>query len=119
MSDRHARRLIEAAEVAENISASGPIGPVSESQVRELKNLKPEQQRKVWKEASETANTPGKPTAKEVEAVVRRIAPSQSTSRASSPATPEPDSELLSLLKSYWTAATRTERAQFLLWVKQ
>lgn len=116
MSRGHAHRMIEAAGVAENLS---PIGdkPVSESITRSLAPLTPKQQREVWQEASDTAKEPGKPTAKEVKLVVEKV--TNPTSRTSPSATPEQDSELLSLLKSYWTAANRTERAKFLAWVKQ
>ncbi len=75
MSDRHARRMIEAAEVVENLSESGPTGPVSERQTRPLAALPPVQQREAWDKATETAKTPGKPTAREVEAAVEVVAP--------------------------------------------
>lgn len=71
MSRFYAHRMIEAAEVVENLL---PIGnkPQSESQIRPLSQLPPQQQREVWREAAATAKTPGKPTAKEVELVVEK-----------------------------------------------
>jgi protein gp37 len=68
MSDRHARRLMGAAEVVANI---GPMGPISERQVRPLTNIPPEQQREVWHKAVETTN--GKPTEKAVRAAVELV----------------------------------------------
>ncbi len=51
MVQRHANRLIQAAEVVENLQ-TGPIGPTpqTESQARPLTRLEPEVQREVWRE---------------------------------------------------------------------
>lgn len=83
MTDRHARRMIDAAEVAGNLCNPneinenfGPIGPLSESAARPLAKLHPVQQRAAWKEAVSAAPN-GKPTAKHVEAAVGRIDPTR------------------------------------------
>jgi protein gp37 len=68
MERRHAYRLIDAAQVVENVSNWTQI-PVTESQARPLTVLEPEQQREVWQRAVETA-TNGKVTAAHVQAVV-------------------------------------------------
>lgn len=68
MNRAHAYRLIDAANVADNLS---PIGdrPINEAQARPLTRLEPEQQREAWKEAVATAPD-GKVTAAHVQAVV-------------------------------------------------
>lgn len=71
MDRRHANHLIDAAEVAENLGTMVPK-PSSERVARPLAPLPPQQQREAWKEATETAKTPGKPTAKEVKLVVEK-----------------------------------------------
>lgn len=57
MKRRYADRLIESALVIETLSKMSPIGliPSTESQARELAGLTPEEQRKVWEKALETA----------------------------------------------------------------
>lgn len=74
MSKRHVNRLIESAEVMQNL---GPIGltPSSESVARPLAALPAPVQRKAWAKAVETAEKPDKPTAKEVTAAVEIVAP--------------------------------------------
>lgn len=111
----NAHDLIETARVAGIVQDIEQ--PKNREVIRPLTSLPITQQREAWKEAIATAKEPGKPTAKEVKLVVERV--TNQTSRVSSPATPAQDSELLSMLKSYWTAANRTERAQFLSWIKQ
>jgi len=71
MSKRHANRLIESAEIVQNL---GPIGPVpdSESVARPLTSLKLDQQRGAWEEAVKNAPN-GKPTARDVRAAVDRL----------------------------------------------
>lgn len=72
-NDRHARRLIDSAEVMNNLK-SGPIGPLlpaTESQARPLTKLEPELQPVVWQKAVETAPN-GKVTAAHVEVERRR-----------------------------------------------
>ena len=49
MGRSHAHRLIEAYGVIRNLSPIGEILPTNESQVRPLVQLKPFEQRKVWK----------------------------------------------------------------------
>lgn len=63
-----AYRLIDSAKVIENLS---PIGdkPATESQVRPLTKLEPEQQKEVWEKAVQTAPE-GKITARHVQKIV-------------------------------------------------
>lgn len=56
MERRHAYRLIDAAQVVENVSNWTQI-PVTESQARPLTTLEPAQQREAWQRAVETAPT--------------------------------------------------------------
>lgn len=76
MSKSHANRMIDAAEVAKNLT---PIGatPASESLLRPLTKLTPAQQIEAWEKAAETAAKPGKPTAKEVQAAAEAVAPQE------------------------------------------
>ncbi len=70
MVRRQADRLIQSAEVAENLRPIGLI-PANEAQARPLVGLLPEQQVQVWQEAIETAPE-GKVTAAHVQEVVRK-----------------------------------------------
>ncbi len=98
ISNRHANRLIEAAEIATNLGPIGPI-PTYESQVRPLASLEPDQQREVWKEAVEKSSS-GKPTAAQVAEAARNvlegevIAPVPSWERATTPETPVENPDL-------------------------
>jgi hypothetical protein len=67
MSRIHAHRLIEAAQVVENVSNWTQTAPATESQARPLTVLPPEAQREVWQAAVETAPN-GKVTAAHVQA---------------------------------------------------
>lgn len=78
ISDRHARRMIDAAEVAGNLQ-NGPVGPVptTERQARPLTSLvEPEEQQEAW-QAAVQASANGAPTAREVEAVVEKMKPAK------------------------------------------
>lgn len=57
LTRRHVNQLIEAARVVENLSKLGTMVPIpsNERQARELAGLDPEEQRKVWEKAIETA----------------------------------------------------------------
>jgi N6-adenosine-specific RNA methylase IME4 len=72
MERAHAYRLIDASEVAQNLSPIGDIQPSSESQARPLTGLKPEQQREVWLKAVSTAPA-GRITAAHVETIKNEI----------------------------------------------
>lgn len=63
-----AYRMIEAAEVKENLSPIGDKFPDNESQARALTGLAPDQQRQVWAKAVETAPN-GKVTAQHIKEV--------------------------------------------------
>lgn len=69
MQRAHAYRLIEAAEVRENLSPMGDILPANERQTRPLTELEPEAQRLAWEVVKETAPQ-GKVTAAHVKSVV-------------------------------------------------
>jgi hypothetical protein len=66
-SKTHANRMIEASEIVGNLA---PIGakPTSESQVRPLAGLEPENQRIIWEQAIEESDG-GQPTAAKVDEV--------------------------------------------------
>lgn len=66
---RHAYRLMDAAQVIENVSNWTQIVPATESQARPLTALEPEQQAEAWQRAVETAPN-GKITAAHVQDVV-------------------------------------------------
>jgi hypothetical protein len=69
MTKTRANQLIQSSEVMENLTTI-VVKPTHESQVRPLAGLDPEQQREVWRIAS---NGNSQPTAKEVKAVVQQI----------------------------------------------
>lgn len=73
MSKTHANRLIDAAEIAENLTPTG-VTPSSERASRPLKSLPVRAQRKAWTKAVESSKT-GQPTEKEVIAAVQIVAP--------------------------------------------
>lgn len=80
MTDRHARRLMQAAEVLE---LTGPMGPTNERQARELAPLldEPGLLNEAWEEAVHV--TDGKPTAAVVaEAVKKRRVTDEDRARA-------------------------------------
>lgn len=62
-------KLIAATEVVSNLGTIVPILPITESQVRPLTRLTPDEQREVWPQVVETAPN-GKITAAHVQAVV-------------------------------------------------
>lgn len=79
----HAYRLIDAAQVVENISQMSPnwgqnegpvidLTPISESQVRPLVRLQPDQQREVWQAVVKNAGPRKKVTGALVNSVVRK-----------------------------------------------
>jgi hypothetical protein len=55
MERRHAYRLIEAAQVVENVSHGTQMPPSNERQARPLTELEPEAQRIVWQVVQQTA----------------------------------------------------------------
>ena len=69
----HAYRLIESAEITDNLSPVGDI-PKTECQDRPLTQRSPEEQHEAWSRAVETAPE-GKVTAKHVETVVSFFLP--------------------------------------------
>lgn len=72
MSKTHANRLVESATVVGNLTPIGVTVPTSESQVRPLTRLEPDQQREAWTQAVATAPE-GKVTAAHVKATVERM----------------------------------------------
>ena len=85
MERRQAYRLIDALGVVENLC---PIGHISESVVRPLTKLEPEQQREVWDMATERWV---KPTAANVAQVIRERFPKSKPDSDQSHATPGDD----------------------------
>jgi hypothetical protein len=74
MSDRRARQLMDSAEVVGDLAKSGTVVPLSERQARPLTQLPQVQRAEAFREAAKTSAT-GTPTAKEVEAVVKKLKP--------------------------------------------
>jgi hypothetical protein len=73
MTDRRARQLCAAAEIAGNIGTGTTVPkPDSESQARPLSRLASDQQRDAWKKATEEY---GQPTAAQVKATVDEMFP--------------------------------------------
>jgi hypothetical protein len=72
MSRFYAHRLIDGAETAENLLPIGNVQPTTESQVRPLAGLEPEQQREAWDAAVKSAPD-GKVTAAHVSRVAEVI----------------------------------------------
>lgn len=56
MQRAHAYRLIEAAEVRQNLSPMGDILPANERQARPLTELEPEAQRLAWEVVKSVTN---------------------------------------------------------------
>ena len=71
MSRVHAHRLIESAEISENLLPIGNIVPTTESQLRPMSQLAAEQQQAAWAEAVKRTN--GKPTAAAVTQAVQDL----------------------------------------------
>jgi hypothetical protein len=84
MSDRRARQLMDASEVVGEIAKSGTMVPVSERQARELTKLPREKRAATWN-AAVAASTTGRPTAKDVQAVVLGQASKPANKRAGEP----------------------------------
>ena len=55
MQRNYANKMIAASEVIQNLGTIVPILPTTESQVRPLTKLEPEEQTIVWQRATETA----------------------------------------------------------------
>lgn len=72
MARQRAHQLIEAAQVAENVSTIVDTRPANEAQARPLAQLEPEQQREAWALAVETAPA-GKVTAALVQQAVETV----------------------------------------------
>ena len=66
MQRNYANKMIAASEVIQNLGTIVPILPTTESQVRPLTKLEPEEQTIVWQRATETAPN-GKVTAAHVQ----------------------------------------------------
>ena len=118
MSDRHAHRLIDAAEIAGTLKTDQLV---SESQVRPLAPLEPAQQREAWQAAVEAAPN-GKPTAKQVTAAVEKVTlskwePGQVEPPAESSES-DVESDSLFQLKRIWKRTNKKDRAAFLKWAQ-
>lgn len=88
ISRAHAYRMIDAAEVVDNLSPNrGQILPANELQARALKAAPPEQRQEIWQKAIDASNG-SQPTAKQITHVIQTELP------LSEPE-PEPESEPL------------------------
>jgi phage N-6-adenine-methyltransferase len=94
MERRHAYRLIDAADVVNNVSNWTQNVPTTESQVRPLTSLEPDQQVEVWQRAVETAPN-GKVTAAHVQAVKEAYWSPESTVDTIKPISYEDEAEEL------------------------
>jgi hypothetical protein len=120
-SDRHAHRLIDSAEVMQNIGTDqiGQSGPLpsqqlKESQVRPLVALPPSDQRKAWEGAVKSSKN-GKPTAKQVADSVLLV-------RGRTPVTVKlngrvTNSVTLQALKRLWKQASAADQEAFRKWI--
>jgi hypothetical protein len=133
----YAYRLIASAEVADNLSPIAPnssdspiLSPncqqiTSESQLRPLTKLEPEQQREAWQKAVETAPA-GKVTARHLSSVVDELeATSDEAVEATEPEESvqvEPDgvvqSDTVKNLCRIFKAASEEDQLQFLQWTE-
>ena len=117
---RHAYRLIESIKTIENLKSDQLVTPPkSESQIRPLTHLKPEQQREVWQKAVETAPE-GKVTARHVQNTVNEIVESKGGKLPQKSAKPliRKESKNLSQLKFYWQKASTGDRKKFHRWLR-
>lgn len=71
MGRAHAYRLMDAADVVQNLSPIGDMLPATESQARPLAALAPDEQREVWREVVQTAPETGI-TAKHIELTINK-----------------------------------------------
>jgi hypothetical protein len=117
-----ARQLIGAARINENIkSVTIVTPPKTESQIRPLTKLEPEQQPKAWKKATETAPK-GKITAKHVQTIVDEMEGINEQTRQiieADQAEEVEDTPILKQLKKYWNMADKFEKQTFITWVKE
>lgn len=127
VSKTHANRLIQASEAVGILTPIG-VTPTTESQVRPLAHLPPEQQKEVWRKALEIGG--GKPTAKDVKKALEESKPQETRSEflnklgvtSSEPiAETDPDDDDpkgLWALKFAWKKAKKSEKSAFLKWVR-
>lgn len=126
MARNYANKMIAASQVVASLGTTVPK-PTSERQVRPLAHLPPEEQNRVWEKALEIGG--GKPTAKDVEKAVVEVVPddrSEFLSKQGVASAPplvledEPEeSKTLWGLKHHWRNARKTEKAAFLMWVRE
>jgi hypothetical protein len=117
MSDRRARQLMDAAEVASTIAKSGTTVPKSERQARPLAALPPAQQAEAWEKAV-AASPDGQPTAKAVQVVVETMnakPPKTANVVVQRQTANEPDATKTPLqwLTHYWMQASEEDRRLF------
>jgi hypothetical protein len=119
MHRRHADRLVEAADIAENLRPIGLI-PQSESQVRPLVGLPPEVQKQVWVEATLTAPN-GKVTAAHVEVIAAPHKPKRHPKSQPPPplpaSTPPACPPFLGEAKRAWARMSNKNQREFLSWL--
>lgn len=129
MSKMHAHRLMGAAEVTSNLDSNQLVTPSSESQVRPLAHLPPDQQKEVWAKAVEIGG--GKPTAKDVQRAVVESTASKTRDeflatmgvsnapRLADSEKEDSDPKGLWNLKFHWRQAKRSEKTAFLSWISE
>ncbi len=100
LTKTHANRLINSAEIAERLVPVAPFGvtPTTESQVRALCKLQPEQQNQAWICAAERAK--GQPTARLISEVVAELMSDEAPPSRTSPSRRNKIISLLSGLRS-------------------
>lgn len=120
MSKTQANRLVDSAEVSEDLTPIG-VKPKNEAQSRPLAKLEsPQDRQAAWKDAVETSG--GNPTARDVEASVRRIKPIEGVTLGDSDQKKvdeaNGDSEALWLAKSKFKLLNKKDRAAFIKWAQ-
>ena len=116
MSKMHAYRLMDSVKVVDAVKSNQLVTPTTESQVRPLARLEPEQQRNVWEKVVEIAPE-GKITASLVSKITKRMFPTE-TKKISTETHNENDSQRLFSLKRLWKAAFKKEKQEFIQWAK-
>jgi hypothetical protein len=120
---QRAYELIGAAQISQNLSEISDNLPQKESHAAALASLEPEQQKKVWQKAVETAPD-GKVTAKHVKDVIDGLPmarPEENIVNGEENEQDEiiEDSVVLKQLKKYWAMADSYDKELFINWIKE
>jgi len=117
MSKQHSYRLLDFVEIRHAIGHQ-LVTPQTESQVRALVPLEPEQQPVAWARAVEIAGGE-QPTAKQVVRAVAKIIEPPHIEVIAPEEEAEKDGEALWKLKSAWKESGDKDRRRFLTWIIQ